>query len=281
QLSSAFQRLFVVPELVDQFFAKRLFAGINAPVGELFDSLARQVLAPVGDSADELFVHLVDQALQILTLLGRDLAGGRAYILELAALEDFGAQLRPLQQVAVVHPFGNHANRAGDSPGIRVDFVRRTRDVVAARRAHRTHRNHDLFPFFVAKPFELIGDLLGSRNASARRVHSQQYGFDARIVAISLQALVDRLRIEDDSFKIHDGDSVAAQTYEPALARKEQRGKQDYRDEKHESEAGYDQNRDDAEFLHKSSSHKTTTRPGAQGPGRVHEIRCPISFSLS
>src|SRR5271170_1306564 len=136
-------------------------------VGDGFDIVELHA-APVRHGLDKLSEHIIDQRLHISLLGGSEVARGSAGILEFASLDYDTLQLGPLQQVAIVYPLRDHADRAHNAALVGIDLIRGRSHVIRAAGAHALDGNHDTFLFFLADPFHFAINLFRSSHAPTR-----------------------------------------------------------------------------------------------------------------
>src|SRR6266568_9417775 len=117
----------------------RLLTGPHSAVSYGLD-IRGLSMPSVRDCLYKLAIHVVDQSLHILALSRGQLPGGISGVFELAHLEDFALQFGPAHQIAVIYPFGDHADRAYDTAVIRINLVGGGRYVIRSAGANRLDR---------------------------------------------------------------------------------------------------------------------------------------------
>ena len=154
-------------------------------------------------------MHVIDHALQILALSRSHVAGGGTGVLELARLQGHIFQLRPLQQLSVIDPLRDHADRAHDAAVIGVDLVGRGRHVIGPACSHGFDRGHDALLLIVANALDLAINFLRRRHSPTWRIHVQDDRFDRVVVPEFLELLHDRVGRENYALQIDHANLVA------------------------------------------------------------------------
>src|SRR5262249_2807349 len=134
ELGCEIHRVLKIARFVDELALLCISSCKYTPVSNGADFLQVQ-FATRGYRLNELYVHVVNQALKILTFILSDRPRRRSSILELAGFENDIFQLRPLQQIRIVHPLCNHSDATHNSSRIRDNFVGCAGDIKSTRGA--------------------------------------------------------------------------------------------------------------------------------------------------
>src|SRR5262249_44600283 len=218
---------------------------LSRPYSAIGDGLyvANLGVASIGHRLHKLVIHIVDEPLQILSCSRGKLARRVPRILEDSYLENFGFQLGPTHQIAVVHPFGDHPDRAHDTTAIGIDLVSCRGHIVGAACPHGLDRGNDIFVLFVANSLDLAVNLLGSGYSAAGRVYMHDDGLN-RVIISKLPQLLDHFAgIKNDAFEINDPNLLAERIKSgpPAADMQSNVNQCEYRQHKEEERSSADQ----------------------------------------
>src|SRR5271170_66311 len=199
---------FKVANLVNQLHRQSLLAGPNLTVGDGFHVVDLDA-TPVRHRVHELSEHIVDQRLHVGLLGWSEVAGRIPSILELSGLDDDIFQLGPLQQIPIVHPLRDHADRANDTALIGINLVRGRGNIVGAAGTHGLDGHDNILFFLLADTLDLAVNLFRCSHAAARGIHVQDDGFDGRIIGKLFQFADHRLWRKNHSVKVNHSNTVA------------------------------------------------------------------------
>src|SRR3954462_4245284 len=268
-----------VSDVVDQLHIQCLLAGPDFAVCDWLYGVVLQPAA-IGDGLDELSEHVVDQALHVGLLGGSEIARGIAGIFELAGFDDDVFELGPFQQVTVVDPLGDDADRSDDAALVRINLVGSRGYVERAAGSDRFDRDNNFLLLLVANALYFAVDLLGCGDTSAGRVHVKDNRFDRRVLAEFLQLVHDRLRGKDDAFEVDDADAISEAAETRVLPAGRMQGEIDEgEDGQHEEEKCSSSDEDPEQGARTSFRHGESLALG--GSGRIKRMRRYRVITLS
>ena len=184
QLGRSVHRIFLGSHLIDQAKFFRLPPGIDPAISQPSHPL-RFHFPAFRHHGDELVIEIVDHLLQNDALRGGHRPFRRQHVLMRPALDFFAMHADFFEQFLIVRVRDIDADAAGDSAGIGVDPVAKSRNPVPAGSGDVTHRSDDRFagaPEF----FQFLAHFLGGGRTAARAVDAQDHGPDGFVVPSSL-----------------------------------------------------------------------------------------------